>query len=106
MYKTQHLYTIDTVITCVEIKVSLGDFHSDHGHNFVGHCNYYAMPTALYKKVKGEIPDGIGVLIYYDGESTYGIRKKVECKPHQLSEETQKWLIMSVAKKLPRFVKH
>lgn len=51
------------------------------------------MPTALYKKVKGEIPDGIGVLIYYDGESTYGIRKKVECKPHQLSEETQKWLM-------------
>lgn len=106
LYKTQHLYTIDTVITFVEIKISVGDFHSDHGHNFVGHCNYYAMPTALYKKVKGEIPDGIGVLIYYDGESTYGIRKKVECKPHQLSEETQKWLIMSVAKKLPRFVKH
>lgn len=101
-HKTNHTYTIDTIITCVEIKISVSDFHSDHGHNFVGHCNYYAMPTELYKKVKDEIPDGVGVLLYYDGENTCGIRKKVECKPRQLSEETQKWLIMSVAKKLPR----
>lgn len=93
-YKTKHTYTLDTVITCVEIKVSVSDFHSDHGHNFVGHCNYYAMPLALYKKVKDEIPDGIGVLLYYNGENTCGIRKKIECKPRQLSEKTQKWLII------------
>lgn len=66
-------------------------------------CNYYAMPTELYKKVKGEIPEDIGVLLYYDGESICGIRKAKECKPQILSESTQKWLIMSVAKKLPRF---
>lgn len=105
LYKTKHTYTIDTVITCVEIKVSVSDFHSDHGHNFVGHCNYYAMPLALYKKVKDEIPDGIGVLLYYNGESTCGIRKKIECKPCQLSEKTQKWLIMSVAKRLTKMSK-
>lgn len=63
------------------------------------------MPLTLYKKVKDVIPDGIGVLIYYDGESTCGIRKKVECKPRQLSEETQKWLIMSVAKRLTKINK-
>lgn len=102
-HKTNHLYTLDAVITCVEIKISVSDFHSAHGHNFVGHCNYYAMPTELYKKVKGEIPEDIGVLLYYDGMSTCGIRKVKECKPHILSEKTQKWLIMSVAKKLPRF---
>lgn len=62
-----------------------------------------SMPTELYKKVKGEIPEDIGVLLYYDGMSTCGIRKVKECKPHILSEKTQKWLIMSVAKKLPRF---
>lgn len=105
LYKTKHTYTIDTVITCVEIKVSVSDFHSDHGHNFVGHCNYYAMPLALYKKVKDEIPDGIGVLLYYNGENTCGIRKKIECKPRQLSEKTQKWLIMSVAKRLTKMSK-
>ncbi len=102
-HKTNHLYTLDTVITCVEIKISVSDFHSAHGHNFVGNCNYYAMPTELYKKVKGEIPEDIGVLLYYDGESTCGIRKTRECKPRILTEETQKWLIMSVAKRLPRF---
>lgn len=75
------------------------------GHNFVGHCNYYAMPLALYKKVKDEIPDGIGVLLYYNGENTCGIRKKIECKPRQLSEKTQKWLIMSVAKRLTKMSK-
>ena len=105
LYKTKHTYTIDTVITCVEIKVSVSDFHSDHGHNLVGHCNYYAMPLALYKKVKDEIPDGIGVLLYYNGENTCGIRKKIECKPRQLSEKTQKWLIMSVAKRLTKMSK-
>ena len=105
LYKTKHTYTIDTVVTCVEIKVSVSDFHSDHGHNFVGHCNYYAMPLALYKKVKDEIPDGIGVLLYYNGENTCGIRKKIECKPRQLSEKTQKWLIISVAKRLTKMSK-
>lgn len=89
-----------------EIKISVSDFHSAHGHNFVGHCNYYAMPTELYKKVKGEIPEDIGVLLYYDGESTCGIRKAKECKPQILSESTQKWLILSVAKRLPRFDKN
>ena len=88
-HKTNHLYTLDAVITCVEIKISVSDFHSAHGHNFVGHCNYYAMPTELYKKVKGEIPEDIGVLLYYDGESTCGIRKAKECKSHILSEKTQ-----------------
>ena len=105
-HKTNHLYTLDAVITCVEIKISVSDFHSAHGHNFVGHCNYYAMPTELYKKVKGEIPEDIGVLLYYDGESTCGIRKAKECKSHILSEKTQKWLILSVAKRLPRFDKN
>lgn len=105
-HKTNHLYTLDAVITCVEIKISVSDFHSAHGHNFVGHCNYYAMPTEVYKKVKGEIPEDIGVLLYYDGESTCGIRKAKERKPQILSESTQKWLILSVAKRLPRFDKN
>lgn len=105
-HKTNHLYTLDAVITCVEIKISVSDFHSAHGHNFVGHCNYYAMPTELYKKVKGEIPEEIGVLLYYDGMSTCGIRKAKECKPQILSESTQKWLILSVAKRLLRFDKN
>lgn len=102
-YKTIHNYTIDTLITCVEIKVSVSDFRSIHGHNHVGHCNYYAIPAAMYPKVKDLIPENIGILIFYDGnekgEGYYGIRKKRECVPQKLTEEKQKWLIMSVAKR-------
>lgn len=46
-----------------------------------------------------------GVDEYYNGENTCGIRKKIECKPRQLSEKTQKWLIMSVAKRLTKMSK-
>lgn len=58
------------------------------------------MPKALYAKVKDEIPENIGVLLYYDGtEGPFqGIRKKKGCIPHELDTETQKWLIMSIAK--------
>lgn len=41
----------------------------------------------------------------YNGENTCGIRKKIECKPRQLSEKNQKWLIMSVAKRLTKMSK-
>lgn len=102
-YKTIHNYTIDTLIICVEIKVSVSDFHSNHGHNHVGHCNYYAIPAAMYPKVKDLIPKNIGILIFYDGNEKgkgyYGIRKRRECVAQELAEEKQKWLIMSVAKR-------
>ena len=48
-------------IRCYEIKVTKSDFHSKHGHNFVGNYNYYVMPKSLYEQVKDEIPDDIGV---------------------------------------------
>lgn len=49
------------VFRCYEIKISKSDFHSKHGHNFVGHYNYYVMPKELYEEVKDEIPKEIGV---------------------------------------------
>lgn len=50
-------------ISCYEVKVTKSDFHSKHGHNFVGNYNYYVMTPALYKEVKAEIPKDIGVLV-------------------------------------------
>ena len=44
----------DILITCYEIKVTKSDFHSSHGHNFVGNANFYVMPKDLY--VEGELP--------------------------------------------------
>ena len=49
--------SIDTrsCIRAFEIKVTKSDFHSKHGHNFVGNLNYYVMPLKLYREVKDEI---------------------------------------------------
>jgi len=46
-----------------EIKVTKQDFHSKSRVTFKGDYNYYVMPMELYKEVKKEIPDEIGVLV-------------------------------------------
>ncbi len=48
---------------CYEVKSSAEDFHSKHGHNFIGDYNYYVMPEAVYLAVKKEIPFGTGVYV-------------------------------------------
>ena len=54
------------IFRCYEIKISKSDFHSEHGHNFVGHYNYYVMPKELFEEVKDEIPKEIGVYGSYE----------------------------------------
>lgn len=98
-FQKEKQYVIDVVIVCVEIKISLSDFLSKHGHNFVGNTNYYAIPADLYSQVKDKIPPDIGILLYYDGLNYHGIRKKKEAKLKQLSSEQQKWLILSASKR-------
>ena len=62
--------SIDTrsCIRAYEIKVTKSDFHSKHGHNFVGNLNYYVMPLKLYKEVQKEIPNDIGVMCPKNGQ--------------------------------------
>jgi hypothetical protein len=36
-------------VYCYEIKVTLNDFKSKNGHNFIGDYNYYVIPIELYK---------------------------------------------------------
>lgn len=50
------------VFRCYEIKVTKSDFHSNHGHNFVGNYNYYVMPKELFDEVKNEISKEIGCI--------------------------------------------
>lgn len=52
------------IFRCFEIKISKSDFHSKHGHNFIGHFNYYVMPKELYEDVKEKIPNYIGVYVW------------------------------------------
>lgn len=57
--------TYDTrgIFRCYEVKVSLSDFHSNAALSFVGNYNYFVLSRKLYKKVKDEIPDGIGAYV-------------------------------------------
>ena len=48
---------------CYEVKSSVEDFASKHGHNFIGDFNYYVMPADVYEAVNGKIPYFVGVLI-------------------------------------------
>lgn len=66
VYKRQMKNKDESVaIICFEIKVSVTDFHSKNGHNFIGNLNYYVMPYGLYTAVKDEIPDDIGCITYH-----------------------------------------
>lgn len=53
---------------CYEVKSSVEDFRSKHGHNFIGDFNYYVMPEQVYEQVKNEIPYHIGVYCPDTGE--------------------------------------
>ncbi|WP_240510139.1 hypothetical protein [Virgibacillus profundi] len=69
--------TYDTkgVWKCYEIKVSKSDFYSKAAKTFVGHYNYYVLTNELYKLVKDDIPNHIGV---YVGEQSVKRAKKQE----------------------------
>ena len=52
---------------CYEIKSSVEDFDSKHGHNFIGDYNYYVMTSETFEKVKTKIPFDVGVLVPEEG---------------------------------------
>lgn len=65
-------YAVDTELnhylhTAIEIKVTINDFKSKHGHNFVGNLNYYAIPGKILKDVEALVPEGIGIILYQNG---------------------------------------
>lgn len=85
----------DMMVTCYEIKVTKADFKSTHGHNFVGNCNYYVVPTEIYKDIIDLVPEDIGV-ITLAGES---LTRRKDCVYRELTREQMAWLMLSVMKK-------
>lgn len=88
------------LLTCFEIKVTKSDFHSEHGHNFIGNLNYYAVPQEICKEIEAEIPEDIGILAYYNTPQYKGLRTKRKPVFREMDEESQKWLILSVLKRI------
>jgi hypothetical protein len=68
--------TYDTKGTfrCYEVKVTNADFHSRCNNSFVGHLNYYVMPSGLYEEVRGEIPGHVGVYVER-GKFLYSVKR-------------------------------
>lgn len=56
-------YDTNGIWRCYEIKVSKSDFRSKAHNTFIGHYNYYVMPSELYEEVKDEVPPHIGVYL-------------------------------------------
>ena len=80
---------------CYELKVTKADFRSTAKLSFVGHYNYFVLPSKLYEEVKTEIPTGIGVLVYrpytveeeMPASGTFLIAKKAAKKELAVPEE-------------------
>jgi hypothetical protein len=79
---------------CYELKISVSDFHSKQAKTFVGNYNYYVIPNELLDKVKGEIPDRIGIIV--DGN------RIVKNPKHQDLLTSEKVLYYSIIKSLYR----
>lgn len=92
--------TAKILITAYEIKVTKSDFKSKNGHNFVGNCNYYVIPNELYAAVADLVPEDIGIILYLHAGSYTGLRRKKECIFRQLTDEEQKWFVLSTMKRL------
>ena len=88
------------LITCFEVKVTKSDFKSEHGHNFVGNMNYYAVPEEIYKDIEPLVPEGIGILVYLHRGQYVGLRSKRKPTFRPMTHEEQKWMILSVFKRV------
>lgn len=92
--------TPQVLITCFEVKVTKSDFKSEHGHNFVGNMNYYAVPEEIYKDIEPLVPEGIGILVYLHRGQYVGLRSKRKPTFRPMTHEEQKWMILSVFKRV------
>ena len=81
--------TMDTkdIFRCYEIKITKSDFHSKHGHNFLGNYNYYVMPKELYEQVKNEIPSHIGVYTGYFYKDTCKVELTKKSKKQEVKDK-------------------
>lgn len=94
-----HLWNVDMMVTCFEVKINLSDFRSSNGHNFHGNENYYCVPKGLAPKIMKEVPDDIGILAYFEGERQFGLR---EYKPSiwcEIDDPTKVYLLNNAMKK-------
>ena len=92
--------------TCIEIKVSKGDFKSNNGHNFVGDKNYYVVPSDLVEFAKDKLKwsKGIGIIEAFELDEGYHfmIRKHSKPSKHKIDFGMRNLLMYNLMKALYR----
>lgn len=87
---------------CFEIKSSVEDFRSKHGHNFIGDLNYYVMMEDVYEAIKAEIPYYIGV--YIPGK--FGLKIVKKARRRDRTRPVGEMLLMMWRSSRRELVKH
>ena len=82
--------------TCFEIKITKSDFKSKNGHNFEGNKNYYVVPKELYENIKDEVPEDIGIILFYNNGH---LRIKKECLLKDITSKKLNELLFNALKK-------
>lgn len=88
----------DSIVKCYELKVTKNDFHSKHGHNFIGHYNYYVMPLSLYKDVYNEVQSDIGIIVA-DEDYLYSAKKSKRKECSYSIEQIKDFMLRSLYRK-------
>lgn len=83
-------------IICFEIKVTVNDFYSKNGHNFVGDLNYYVMLPTVYEVVKDDIPENVGVIVAnISKEDNVTFKIKKDSTLTEISETERNWFLQT-----------
>lgn len=94
-----HLYTVGMMVTCFEVKITLSDFNSPHGHNFHGNENYYCVPKEIAPRIASLAPEHVGVLAYYESKTQFGLRLFKEAQWQDVPDAVKVQLLYNAMKK-------
>ena len=98
IYARRKYGEVKPLATCFEVKITMQDFHSGHGHNFYGHRNYFVVLKEIEQNVlnamKQEYP-AVGVLALH-GRNLRLIR---ECQRQNVEEGALLFLMYAAFKK-------
>jgi len=98
-------YNTKGIFRCYEIKVSLADFRSASHNSFAGHYNYYVMPGELYERVKGEIPDGVGVYTGDGDRAVTNVKRAKKKSPSMDIDVLKDSMIRSLCREYAKHIK-
>jgi hypothetical protein len=82
-----------TLFVTYEIKISVSDFRSRHGHNLARtNADFYVVPGDIAEYVSMSSPVSVGIIVYKNGR----LRKLREAEYRSLNADSKVWFLMSM----------